>query len=108
MQINGENVAIFWCKVYGVKAEPQLFNVMTHTNKMSYFAIFRMLNHLILQFFAYQTVLFCNFLSPKPSYFAIFVIIVKFPKVRSTQFELVTNCHRLTLKLVRGLKNLFL
>ena len=43
----------------------------------------------------------------KMSYFAIFVIIVKFPKVRSTQFELVTNCHRLTLKLVRGLKNLF-
>ena len=21
MQINGENVAIFWCKVYGVKAQ---------------------------------------------------------------------------------------
>ena len=32
--------------------------------------------------------------------FAVFVIIVKFPKVRSTQFELVTNCYRLTLKLV--------
>ena len=27
----------------------------------------------------------------KMSYFAIFVIIVKFRKVRSTQFELVTN-----------------
>ena len=77
-------------------AEPQLFNVMTHTNKMSYFANFRMLNRLILQFSFAKTVLFCKFLSPKPSYFAIFVIIVKFPKVRSTQFELVTNCHRLT------------
>lgn len=51
MQINGEKGAIFWCKVYGVKAEPQLFNVMTHTNKMSYFAIFSRV---------------------KPSYFAIF------------------------------------
>ena len=80
---------------------------MKHTNKMSYFANFRMLNRLILQFSFAQTVLFCKFLTPKPSYFAIFVIIVKFPKVRSTQFELVTNCHRLTLKLVRGLKNLF-
>ena len=35
------------------------------------------------------------------------MIIVKFPKVRSTQFELVTNCHRLTLKLVRGLKKVY-
>ena len=61
MQINGEKVAIFWCKVYGVKAEPQLFNVMTHTNKMSYFANFRMSNRLILQFSFAQTVLFCNF-----------------------------------------------
>ena len=25
MQINGENVAIFWCKVYGVKAGITLF-----------------------------------------------------------------------------------
>ena len=72
MQINGENVAIFWCKVYGVKAEPQLFNVMTHTNKMSYFAIFRMLNHLILQFFACQTVLFCNFSFAKTVLFCNF------------------------------------
>ena len=69
---------------------------MKRTNKMSYFANFRMLNRLILQFSFAQTVLFC-----------IFVIIVKFPKVRNTQFELVTNCYRLTLKLVRGLKNLF-
>ena len=35
------------------------------------------------------------------------MIIVKFPKVSSTQFELVTNCHRLTLKLVKGLKKVY-
>ena len=69
---------------------------MKHTNKMSYFANFRMLNRLILQFSFAQTVLFCNS-----------VIIVKFPKVRSTQFELVINCHRLTLKLVRGFKKVY-
>ena len=80
---------------------------MTHTNKMSYFASFCALNHLILQISSSKTILFCNFLSPKLSYFAICVIIVKFRKVCGTQFELVTNCHRLTLKLVRGLKNLF-
>ena len=62
MQINGEKVAIFWCKVYGVKAGRELFNVMTHTNKMSYFAIFRMLNRLILQFFFRPNRLILQFL----------------------------------------------
>ena len=51
MQIYGEKGAIFWCKVYGVKVGRELFSVMTYTNKMSYFANFRMLNRLILQFF---------------------------------------------------------
>ena len=30
------------------------------------------------------------------------MIVVKFPKVRSTQFELVTNCHRLKLLATDG------
>ena len=61
MQINSEKGAIFWCKLYGVKVGRELFSVMTYTNKMSYFANFRMLNRLILQFSFAKTVLFCNF-----------------------------------------------
>lgn len=34
---------------------------MIYASKLSYFANFRRLNCLILQFFAYQTVLFCEF-----------------------------------------------